>query len=476
MRNQVTLGQTGPVAAGARISDEPPARMRDRAAALHRAGHRDEARALYARCLARNPDDAQVWTNLGALLRSEGEHDLALVAQEKAHALDPANRNILNNLANILNDLGWHERSLALRRRVIALDPGDPGHRAMEGKSLRSLLRLDEGIRVLTAALSDHPDHHETRIQLALTQLASGHYAEGFRNYAARWLTGELTPRRIGTPKWDGGPLDGRTILVLPEQGLGDAVTFARFLPALRRFNPARVMLLCEKPLLRLMSGVEGADWIGTDPHEAGAWDTWTDLMDLPTLHFAASDTVPPPTRLTIPEDSRTRARAIAAPFDGRFRVGVVWGGSVTYRGNAFRSFSHRLYHRLLDVPGVQLFSHYKGPGLAAYQADGTSAFIVDTASDDRDLADTAAMMEEMDLIITSCTATAHVAGSLGRPVWTLLHWDAFWLWQVARDETPWYPSMRLIRQDRPRYWDGVLARVHADLSALVATSRKAGR
>jgi ADP-heptose:LPS heptosyltransferase len=178
--------------------------------------------------------------------------------------------------------------------------------------------------------------------------------------------------------------------------------------------------------------------------------------------------------RLTIPEDSRTRAHCITAPFKGKFKVGVVWCGSVTYRGNAFRSFPHTEFHQLLDLPDLQLFSLYKGPELAAFQADGTSAFIVDAGGSDRDFADCAAMMQEMDLIVTSDTVTAHLAGSLGVPVWTLLHWDAFWLWQAAPDTTPWYPSMRLIRQDSPRDWPGVMARLRADLAQKIATRGKA--
>jgi hypothetical protein len=153
--------------------------------------------------------------------------------------------------------------------------------------------------------------------------------------------------------------------------------------------------------------------------------------------------------------------------------VGVVWCGSVTYRANAFRSFSHTEFHRLLDIDGLQMFSLYKGPELEAFQKDGTGAFIVDAASTDRDFADCAAMMQEMDLVITSCTATCHIAGSLGVPVWTLLHWDAFWLWTHQGAETPWYPSMRLIRQSRPRDWEGVFAKLRQRLLARMADWQK---
>lgn len=452
------------------------AQVRAQAVELHRQKKLDEALRAYALYLSQAPGDGGIWTNLGALFRVQGRHDLALAAQERAHALEPENLGVINNYANILNDIGQNARALTLREELVRREPHVPNHKAMVGKSMRTLGLHAAAIPRLAAWADAHPEEPELRIQLALTQLAAGDYARGFRNYEARWLTGELTPRRMTTPKWDGGDLTGKRILVLPEQGFGDALTFARFLPVLRRFNPARVLLVCEKPLLRVMEGVEGADWIGMQPPPEEPYDVWTNMMDLPPLHFDTGAPVPPPTRLSVPDDSRARARALVAPFRDRFRVGVVWCGSVTYRANAFRSFSHTLFHRLLDVPGLQMFSLYKGPELAAFQADGSAAFIVDTASTDRDFADCAATMQEMDLVITSCTATCHLAGSLGVPTWTLLHWDAFWLWQIAQDDTPWYPSMRLIRQEKPRDWAGVFDRVKADLTNAIATKGGARR
>lgn len=437
-----------------------------RALAAHRAGRRDEARKLYTARLAAHPRDAAAWTNLGVLLREEGRHDLALAAQRRAFAITPESRTVLNNLANVLADTGDAAGALALRRRLLAQTPDDPTLRAMEGKALRALGRHPESIQALTGALTRHPDDAELRIQLALSRLDAGDYAQGFHDFAARWQTDELTPRQMTTPKWDGGPAGGKTLLVLPEQGLGDAIAFARFLPVLARFDPAHVRMQAPRPLARLLSGVDGA---APDAQGQGqAHDMWVDLMDLPALHFAIDPAIPPPVHLTVPEDSRARARAIAAPFRDHFRIGVVWRGSPTYRGEAFRSFSHRHFHRLLDLPGVQMFSLYKGPGLKAFQADGSDTLIIDAGATDRDLADTAALIEEMDLVITSCTVTAHLAGTLGRPVWTLLHWDPFWLWGHRGEATPWYPSMRLIRQRRPRDWEGVFAIVREGVSALL--------
>ncbi|SMY08208.1 Tetratricopeptide repeat protein [Flavimaricola marinus] len=442
--------------------------LREQTMTLHKAGKIAEARPLYARYLEQAPDDALMWSNLGALLRSSGQHELARVAQRRAYALEPDRISIANNLANILADLGECEEALELRREVLKTRPDDPMLKAMIGKVLRSLGRTDDAVSFLEAARDAHPDEPEIAIQLAMSQLAGADYVEGFRNFDARWRTNELTPRQITKPKWDGAPLNGKRILVLPEQGFGDGIAFARFLPMLQAFEPAEVIMQTERPVARLYEGLEGVDRLVVGPPPEDAFDVWTNLMDLPPLHFEQIDTPPAPTGLHIPQDSRDRARALVAPNADRFKVGVVWSGSLTYRANAFRSFSHTEFHRLLDIPEVQMFSLYKGPKLDAFRADGSNMLIIDAGSRDRDFADCAALMEEMDLIITSDTATAHLAGSLGCPVWTLLHWDAFWLWRHEGPHTPWYPSMRLFRQTTPRDWSGVFTRVRTRLFAEV--------
>ena len=444
---------------------------RKRTVAAHMAGDLAAARKLYGAYLARCPGDQTMWSNLGALLRREGMHAMAVHAQRRAHAIAPDTRAVRNNLANILADTGAAQEALALRMQLIEEEPDDAGLAAMIGKTLRTLGRTSEAVEHLERACAAHPEDAELVIQLALSLLSHGEYARGFAMFEARWLTGELTARQVARPKWGGGSLAGQRILVLPEQGFGDTIAFARFLPVLRRFGPARVTLAVERPLRRLFGGIAGVDATDGDPADTDAFDVWTNVMDLPTVHFASGADVPAPARLTVPQAATDRARAMMAPHRDRFRVGVVWTGSQTYRGNAFRSFGHDRFAGLIDVADLQMVSLYKGPRLAEFHADGTAQFILDAGASEADFADNAAMMREMDLVVTSDTATAHLAGSLGVPVWTLLHWDAFWLWQRG-DATPWYPSMRLIRQAVPGDWDDVFARVRAGIESEIATWR----
>ncbi|RYH03876.1 tetratricopeptide repeat protein [Salipiger sp. IMCC34102] len=433
-----------------------PAVLRDKGLRAHMAGEPDAAMRAYADYLARVPGDAVIWSNLGALHRKQGRHLQARRAHDRAVQADPWNETVLNNAANCYSDIGLYDRSIALRQTLLAARPGDPQQLALIGRCLRGKGDYAGAIRWLTDALGAHPDDPELHMQLAFAQLGAGDYAAGFESYRHRWRAGEVAPRDLHLPEWGGGDLAGKTIAVLPEQGFGDAILFARFVAHLKG-RGGRVVMPLKAPLRRLLGGVDGVDEV-TDRQPSA--DLYVNMMDLALSHFREEGRIPPPAALTIPEDSHARARQILAPHAGTFNVGIVWTGSVTYKGNAFRSMSHRDVAPLADLPGVQLFSLYKGPELAPYHADGTDAFIIDTGGSERDFADTAAMMQALDLVITTDTATAHLAGSLGIPAWVVLHWDPFWVFRHAGETTGWYPTLRLFRQETPLDWSGVMARV----------------
>lgn len=438
--------------------------LRDRAIKLHQSGDLAEAARLYARILAMSPRDAGIWSNLGVLHRAAGRYEVSRMAQARAVELAPSETGYRSNYANILSDVGQYEASILERKWVLERQPDNLNHIAMIGRCLRGMGCYQNAINHLEAAIATHPDDIELQMQLAFAQLGKGDYATAFQTYKARWHAGELKPRTMPFPEWGGEPLTGKAILVMPEQGYGDAVLFARFIPVLTEMG-ARVYCLVERPLSGLFDTLKGVDWVGPQIPASAKIDYWVNMMDLAALHFADSAEVPPPVRLDVPKDSVLRAQRIVEPFKDSLKVGVVWTGSVTYKGNAFRSFRHSDFLQLVEIPGVQLFSLYKGPMLEPYFEDGTDAFIIDAGSDERGFADTAATMREMDLIITSDTATAHLAGSLGVSTWVILHWDPFWVWTHQGETTTWYPNMRLFRQKIPLIWRDVMTDVRAALT-----------
>ena len=374
-------------------------------------------------------------------------------AQMRAYALAPDYKGVINNYSNILSDLGDDAESIELRQKSLEINPSHLMHHAMIGRCMRGMGDYGVAIKYLTPMAKKFPEEPKIRLQLASAQLGAGCYGPAFRTYDARWTTDELGAPDVPFTKWeDGMSVDGKTLLVLPEQDFGDMIHLLRFIPTIQALG-AKIRLVANKLLLRLLEGIDGIEWIGTGAAREDPVDLWLSLMDLPKLVFGPTENgvVPKPTKLKIPDDSTDRAKSITAQHRKIFKVGVVWSGSLTYKGNVFRSFMHSEFLPMANVPNVQLFSFYKGPFLDSFHKDGSAALIIDAAGTDRDFADCAATMHEMDLIISSYTATAHIAGSLGVPVWVMLHWDAFWVYRLMDDTTPWYPTMRLFRQYKPQ-------------------------
>ncbi|MBK0398438.1 hypothetical protein H0I76_04495 [Limibaculum sp. M0105] len=439
------------------------AQLHQRALDLHRSGKLDEAGAVYRRLLAGAPGNAQVWTNFGALLRRMGRLGPAIAAHRRALALDPGLVGARVNLANALADDAQCAEAEALRRELIAEAPRDPVRLRDLAAVLRAQWRQEEAIALVDGAEQEGWADDTCRLQRGLAQLMLGYWRDGFADFECRYADGEVSlPADVPWPRWQGEAIAGKRLLVLPEQGFGDAIVMSRFLPALCAMG-AEVTMLVKPPLRRLFAGLAGIR-LTDAARRSDDYDFYTPNMSLPHLVGMAGG-IPPAPPLAIPSDSRARARALVAPFGLAFRIGVVWTGSTTFKGNHLRSTGPESFLGLAGVPGVQLFSLYKGPAHEAFLASGMAGLIVDACGADRDFADSAAVMDEMDLMITTDTAVVHVAASLGKPVWNLLSHEGFWLYGKG-ETTPWYPSMRLWRQQQPGDWDELFARVEAALRA----------
>jgi len=244
----------------------------------------------------------------------------------------------------------------------------------------------------------------------------------------------------------------------------------SRFIPQLKEMG-AEVSMVVKPPLQRLMAKLDGLDHILSGASKSHPYDYYTPNMSLP--HFAGmpKDGPPPLPKLTIPDDSRERAKRVVHAFKDHFKIGIVWTGSLTYRANHRRSTGPDSFLGLAGVPGVQLFSLYKGDAHQNFVDGGMNGLILDACGRDRDFADTAAIIDEMDLMITTDTAVVHVAASLGKPIWHMLTWEGFWLYGDG-DTTPWYPSMRIFRQKANGEWDDVFQRVEAELRKHLEASR----
>lgn len=432
-------------------------------------GHLEEAVEALLTLLGMNPLSAPAYTNLGVALRRLGRIEEAVAAYQSALAFAPGDPAVLNNLGVILQDQDHHDRAAACFRQAIAISPASVNSYLNLSLTAREEMNVDQAIALARAATTIDPALAEAHTALGVALLLRGELKEGFREYEWRSQMADFpSPQRhFSSPTWDGRIISGQTLLVYDEQGVGDTIQFARYVQLLKS-RGIRVMLECNAQLVRLLSGLQGAEKVIKRFDPLPEHDFHVSLLSLPhrlgTLLYTIPANVP-----YLAADSELTAKWAArlGPRRG-LRVGVVWAGNPEFKADRIRSPRLNAFLSLLDVPGVEMFALQKGAGRDDLLHCGPlpSSF-TDLGADIGDFADTAAIMENLDLIISSCTAPAHLAGALGRPVWTVLPFAPDWRWLDNGLCTPWYPTMRLFRQDRRGDWTSVVHRVRTALEAL---------
>ena len=477
--------------------------------ALLQRGCVDEARQQYERALAAEPDYVEAINNLGTVYRGLRDPETALAHFERALDLRPGRVDVLHNLAlamppgspgaerieaRLRGEIARHGESAAalgalsvfleesgrfdeardVANRSLALDPENADAWITLGICAAEVRDVRDAIRCYDHACKEESARAVARWNRAIALLALGEYDEGWREYESRWdLLIMLTDRRVfDTPEWDGSSLDGRTILLYTEQGLGDAIQFARFARELKRRWRARVIIECQPQLVELFRSCEWVDSVVARGTTRPAFDTHLPLLSLPRVLEIRVDTLP--TEPAFPALDRPITHSIDnAP--GVLKVGIVWDGRAPNAALARRSINLELFAPLAGVPGVQLYSLQVGDKSGQLERCSFGRDIRDLAPGIDDFVDTAAALARLDLLITIDTSVAHLAGSLGVPVWVLLIHNADWRWLMDRDDSPWYPSARLFRQAAADDWQPVMDRVATALRTL-AQSRPSER
>jgi len=434
-------------------------------------GRHAEALAPLRRAIALKPRTWSFHTNLGAALAALEHWDEAVTAYRLALELAPARAETHNNLGIAYREQEKLDQALTALDEAIALEPGRAECHTNRGAVLERLGLFEAAAASHRRAIQLNPSFAEAHFNLATSLLVQGQLAEGWREYEWRWQCQgfQERPSPYRQPQWDGSDPAGRTILLRSEQGLGDTVQFARYATLVAR-RGARVVLGCPAPLHALLRTVPGVAEVVTDGMKLPQLNLQIPLMSLPLIFGTAVDTIPgdvPYLAADSAERERWRAKLAAEP--SAFNVGVAWAGHPRNRNDRRRSIPLRVLAPLGDVPGVTL--HSLQGGEAARQIAEAAVPIVDHRAERHDFAALAGLVANLDLVISVDTITAHLAGALGRPVWTLLPFSPDWRWLVGRDDTPWYPSMRLFRQTRAGDWAGVVACVAAELAVVARGS-----
>ncbi len=426
-----------------------------------------QARAM----LADAPDDADTWLLLGVVMDRARDRAAARACHRRAAIIARDQDVPWCNLGFSLTHSGLHAEALANNRRAIALAPEIARHSVNAAVTLYRSGAFDLCLDALERAIRLTPEDRALPWIRGQIRLHRGDYANGFVDYESRYWLGEYNYRLHNGPRWDGGPLTGKIILVTVEQGFGDTLMMARYLPMLKERGAKRVVAECQDELRRLLTPLAGVDaLVPQNLSPPPIYHAHSSIMSLAHRFATTVDQVPPPVSLTIPEEARVKAAALLGPKAGRLRVGLVWTGNDAFGDNAFRATSLDRFMPILDIPGIDLFSLQKGPAEAALDGLPIGASITALGPHLDDFADTAAVVEQLDLVVMTDSSVAHLAGSLGVPVWNLVQHVPYWVYGMTGDRTPWYPSMRLYRQGPEEDWGPVFDAMLRDLRALAET------
>jgi hypothetical protein len=439
---------------------------------LYAQGQHEQALRAAQECLALDEGSPELCNLAGVCAAAIGNFAVAEDYYRRAIALSGGHAQVYSNYANLLAKRGCAEEAERLYRLAIAQDPVAPVTHSNLGVLLADCGREDEAEQCFRQALALNPDYPLARMNLAQLLLSQGRLAEGWLHHEARYDPRLPSPDagmpRLPFPQWNGEPLAGKSVLICPEQGMGDAIQFCRYVPMLKERGAARITLACRPALKLLLETLEGVDSvIGADapldaiePH-----DYWAFPLSLP-LHFKTRlDDIPSriPYLRALPE--RMNCWASRIPAHG-LRVGVVWKGNSGYENDAQRSLPHlSALAPLWPLDGVNFVSLQKGSG--EEEARDYAEHIVHLGSEIEDFADVAAIVQQLDLVICIDTAFAHVAGALGKPCWVMLPaYKTDWRWLRLRTDTPWYPgSMRLFRQAVQGDWKQVVGDIKSALT-----------
>ncbi|HTS21518.1 MAG TPA: DUF5672 family protein [Casimicrobiaceae bacterium] len=461
----------GASSASSQATDAPEQRL-SAAIALHRGGADDDkatAESIYREILDADPGNATARHFLGVLHYQRGEIAAALPLLESAAAARPGEAEFHNNLGLALAAADRDAEAVARYRSALALRPDHALAWNNLGLALQAQNLVHEAIDAYRRALAIDPAFARARWNLSLALLLDRQFAEGWLEYDARLALPELGRNRHLLPGtlWDGSALARRTLLVTVEQGLGDALQFARYAAALAAAG-VRCLIRCSSALAPLLETVPGVAGVSLESEPLPRYDAYVPLLSLPRILGTGPDTIPASVPyITIAEEHRAAARAVFARKPPGRRIGLRWAGNPAYANDRNRSMTFSAVAPLVGVEGTAWFSLQDGEAakqLAPQVSDRVVPLPAGTP-----LVDTAALVAELDLIVTSDTAIAHLAGALAKPVWVIVPFAPDWRWELGRDDSPWYPTMRLFRPPRPRDFASAVAQIRRELERVGA-------
>jgi tetratricopeptide (TPR) repeat protein len=442
------------------------------ATAFRAQGQLEDARAVLQSVCDANSRDYGSRFLLAGVLADLGRRQEAIALLREAIAIQPRFPEALNNLALLLRASGEAQAAETHLRKAVSLRPKYTAAWNNLGNLCVELSKLDDASRCYGKAVSLDPNYAEAHTNRALLSLLRGSFEEGWREYEWRWKQPGVRSPKLAQPVWDGSDIAGKTILLHAEQGAGDTIQFIRYAPLLHR-RGAKVLLHCQESLRTLLEPMPELAAVFSGPIATPDFDVHAPLMSLPRIFGTRLESIPGET----PYLHALPGSMVPTELEQcrEFRVGLVWRGNPNHLNDRNRSVTTEQLIAPAAVEGARFFSLQLGataPEQEWMQAQG----VTDLSPYLSDYSATAACLEMIDLLITVDTSVAHLAGALARPVWMLLPACNDWRWLERRDDTPWYPSMRLFRQEQLRNWKKPITRLAGDLRHEINTNRNITR
>lgn len=442
--------------------------------AFMRQKRHEEALDCFRRVLRQQPDYVEGHNNLGNALREQGQLDEAVACYRQALQLRPDMAEAHNNLGIALSRQGQSGAAAESYREAVRLKPEYAKAHNNLGVVLADLGRAEEALACYHEALRLEPGYAEAHVNRALAWLRQGVFARGWPEFEWRARAEGARPRAFRQPRWDGRPLGGRTVLLHAEQGFGDTVQFVRY-AALVKQRGGRVLVECQRELLPLLGSCPGVDELIPQGAALPRFDVEAPFLSLPAILGTTVATIPAAVPYLAADAAHLeRWRRTLGPLRA-FKVGIAWQGNPNYRGDRFRSIPLARFEPLAGVEGVQLVSLQKGPGAEQLSELAGRFSVLDFERQLGSFQDTAALIGQLDLVVSCDTAVAHLAGALAVPVWLALSTRSDWRWLTGREDTTWYPTMRLFRQQVPGDWEEVFARIAGELQRHVGSGSREG-
>ena len=462
--------------------EQNPRDLLQKGVVFHKQNQFKRAQAIYEQILKTHDDHFEALQLLGTLQAQVGNYEQALTTLNRALQIDPNNVLCQLNHGTLLQDLNRYEEAIVSYERAIAIDPYCAEAYKNRGIALRTLGRFEEALASYKSAIAIDPKSAATHINLATQMLLLGNYQTAWPEYEWRWKIPQLSAskhyRNLPQPLWLGNyPLQGKTILLHAEQGLGDTLQFCRYVPLVAQLG-AKVILEVQAPLIGLLKDLEGVNTLIARGDALPAFDYQCPLMSLPLAFQTTLESIPAATPYLSANPHRVRVWQDRLGPKTKPRVGLVWNGGhrqdqpELWNVNQRRNLPLEKIARLQSLD-MEFYSLQKGDPAESELKQKQAAVwptLMNYADDLKDFTDTAALIECMDLIISVDTSCAHLAGALGKPVWILNRFDSCWRWLLEREGSPWYPTAKLYRQKTPGDWDGVIERVAMDLGGLDST------